>query len=473
MKAKQITTYHVKGEAKTWEKALAPEDESKSVKMIESNVINLYPDFAFQTIEGFGGAMTESSAYLLSRMDEETQNQALQDIFGPDGLHARFVRVPIASCDYSLEEYQAVADPIADPDLATFSIDRDRKYVLPMLKKAIEISAEPISVLMSPWSPPYQWKTAPKIAKNDAAVYGAMGMPVPEEIPQRNHGGSLKPEYYGSWAKYVVKYLQAYLDEGIPVTMLSLQNETVAATTWDSCVWTPEESKTYLKDYLYPEMKKAGLTDKIGIFIWDHNKERAFEWAETIIDAETDHMVAGIAFHWYSGDHFEALRMLRERFPKKKLLLSEACIEFSKYSAEDNLANAQKYAHDIIGNLNEGMSVFLDWNLVLDELGGPNHVKNFCDAPYLFDTARKQLVERELQSYIKHFSHYIETGAVRIGVSRYTDKLEITAFQENSKIVFVLLNRTQEAIPAFIRLNDTCAGLIAASNSIATGVVNI
>ena len=197
------------------------------------------------------------------------------------------------------------------------------------------------------------------------------------------------------------------------------------------------------------------------------------EWAETIIDAETDHMVAGIAFHWYSGDHFEALRMLRERFPKKKLLLSEACIEFSKYSAEDNLANAQKYAHDIIGNLNEGMSVFLDWNLVLDELGGPNHVKNFCDAPYLFDTARKQLVERELQSYIKHFSHYIETGAVRIGVSRYTDKLKITAFQKNSKIVFVLLNRTQEAIPAFIRLNDTCAGLIAASNSIATGVVNI
>ena len=99
MKAKQITTYHVKGEAKTWEKALAPEDESKSVKMIESNVINLYPDFAFQTIEGFGGAMTESSAYLLSRMDEETQNQALQDIFGPDantapeGVEALFLYV--------------------------------------------------------------------------------------------------------------------------------------------------------------------------------------------------------------------------------------------------------------------------------------------------------------------------------------------------------------------------------------------
>ena len=162
--------------------------------------------------------------------------------------------------------------------------------------------------------------------------------------------------------------------------MLTLQNEPKAVQTWDSCIYTAQEEKIFLRDYVWPSLAEHNLTD-IDIYIWDHNKERAFEWAETIIDAETDHMVAGIAFHWYSGDHFEALRMLRERFPKKKLLLSEACIEFSKYSAEDNLANAQKYAHDIIGNLNEGMSVFLDWNLVLDELGGPNHVKNFCDAP--------------------------------------------------------------------------------------------
>ena len=138
-------------------------------------------------------------------------------------------------------------------------------------------------------------------------------------------GGSLKPEYYGSWAKYVVKYLQAYLDEGIPVTMLSLQNETVAATTWDSCVWTPEESKTYLKDYLYPEMKKAGLTDKIGIFIWDHNKERMIEHVLTVLDEETMDMVAGIAFHWYSGDHFEAVELMKQKYPDKTFMLSECC----------------------------------------------------------------------------------------------------------------------------------------------------
>ena len=415
----------------------------------EEQLINLYPQVIYQQMDGFGGAITDSAAYIYSLMNPEQKKQMLDEYFGQGTMKYRFVRIPIDSCDFSLSHYEADGDE-ADASFESFSFARVEKYILPMLADAEAAYGGRLEIMLSPWSPPAYMKTN----------------------GERNHGGKLKACYWKRWAEYICRYVEEYRSRGFNVTMLTLQNEPKAVQTWDSCIYTAQEEKIFLRDYVWPSLAEHNLTD-IDIYIWDHNKERAFEWAETIIDAETDHMVAGIAFHWYSGDHFEALRMLRERFPKKKLLLSEACIEFSKYSAEDNLANAQKYAHDIIGNLNEGMSVFLDWNLVLDELGGPNHVKNFCDAPYLFDTARKQLVERELQSYIKHFSHYIETGAVRIGVSRYTDKLEITAFQENSKIVFVLLNRTQEAIPAFIRLNDTCAGLIAASNSIATGVVNI
>ena len=113
-------------------------------------------------------------------------------------------------------------------------------------------------------------------------------------------------------------------------------------------------------------MVKNDLND-IEIFIWDHNKERIFERACAIIDETTDHMIAGIAFHWYSGDHSESLDYLRRKFPDKKMILSEACIEYSKYSADDYLTNAQKYAHDIIGNLNNGMTAFYDWNLLLRE----------------------------------------------------------------------------------------------------------
>ena len=138
-----------------------------------------------------------------------------------------------------------------------------------------------------------------------------------------------------------------------------MQNESKAVQTWDSCIYTAKEQKEFLRDYLWPSLKVHGLDD-IGIYLWDHNKERVFEWAETIIDEETTGMIRGMAFHWYSGDHFEALRMIREKYPDKQLLLSEACIEYSKFSADDYLNNAQKYAHDMMGNLNEGMNTFLD-----------------------------------------------------------------------------------------------------------------
>ena len=184
-------------------------------------------------------------------------------------------------------------------------------------------------------------------------------------------------------------------------------------------------------------------------------------------------MVAGIAFHWYSGDHFENLRMIREQFPRKKLLLSEACIEYSKRAPDDYLKNAQKYAHDIIGNMNEGMETFLDWNLVLDELDGPNHVKNYCDAPFLYDMKKKELTETNILSYLWHFSHFIESGAVWIGVSRYTDKLEVTAFQKDNRIVFVLLNRSGEDIPAYIRLGERCAAIKVSARSIGSGMIEV
>ena len=167
----------------------------------------------------------------------------------------------------------------------------------------------------------------------------------------------LKEEYQSRWAEYICLYIKELRKKGCMVNRISLQNEPAAVQTWDSCIYSAEQEKTFLRDFLYPEMVKNDLND-IEIFIWDHNKERIFERACAIIDETTDHMIAGIAFHWYSGDHFESLDYLRRKFPDKKMILSEACIEYSKYSADDYLTNAQKYAHDIIGNLNNGMTAF-------------------------------------------------------------------------------------------------------------------
>ena len=254
------------------------------------------------------------------------------------------------------------------------------------------------------------------------------------------------------------------------MTGLTLQNEPKAVQTWDSCVYTAMEERLFLKDYMWPALERHGLTD-IGIYIWDHNKERAFEWAETIIDDETDRMIKGGAFHWYSGDHFEALQMIRERFPEKQLLLSEACTEYCKFSADDYLVNAQKYDYDMIGNLNHGMNSFMDWNLILDEMGGPNHVGNYCDAPYLYNMKTGELKESNIQLHIWYFSHFIEEGAVRIGVSRYTDELEVTAFKNKDHIVIIILNRTCKSIPAYIRIKDECVKIVVSPMSISTGMI--
>ncbi len=414
---------------------------------MENKLVGIYPEIRYQTWEGFGGAVTDSAGYVFSLLNEEQKREMINQYFGKDQMKYQFVRIPIDSCDFSLEHYEADGNE-EDADFSDFSFARVEKYILPLLDAAEACYGSKLDIMLTPWSPPSYMKTN----------------------GERNNGGKLKAEYKSRWAEYICRYIEEYLNRGYHVTKLSMQNEPKAVQTWDSCVFTAEEEKEFLIEYLWPALKAHGLKG-IEIFIWDHNKERAFEWAEALIDEKTDEMIAGIAFHWYSGDHFENLRMIRERFPGKKLLMSEGCIEYSKFTADDYLKNAQRYAHDIIGDLNEGMDIFLDWNLILDGSGGPNHVKNYCDAPFLYDIIHGQLTEGYILAYLWHFAHFIEPGAVRMGVSRYTDKLEVTAFRKDERIVFVILNRTAEELPVYIRLGDQCAGITVSAQSIGSGVI--
>ncbi len=490
MKAKQITTYAVNGKAVVEEYTLPVTYEADEARHLESHVINIYPDMAYQEIEGFGGALTETVGYLYSKMNEADRKQFLEDHFGKNGQRYKFLRMHIDSCDYSLEEYQAVADPLSDPDLTTFSIGRDRKYMLPMLKDAMAMAQEPFNVLLSPWSPPKQWKTPPARPKNDASVYGAnpaMAPFLPKAdygTPSRCNGGSLKKEHYKDWAIYLAKYVQAYLDEGVPVTMMSLQNETIAATEWDSCIWTPQEQKTFLKDYLYPVFKEAGLTDTVGLYIWDHNKERVVEFAREVIDEETAGMIEGIAFHWYSGDHFESLGAARDMFPDMKLMGSECCalhppgkdnpfaalfgMDGKKSVPEVEYEDAAAYGHDMIGNLNNGMNRWIDWNLCVDKNGGPRHVPSGFGAPICANedgTYRKLLTFH----YIGHFSRYILPGARRIGFSRCDGRVELTAARNpDGSIAVVLLNSGQADASYAIRMDGQIIRILVPSRTIST-----
>lgn len=419
--------YQSSGQAGTTEEysaAFVPDDGT------EDKVINIYPQMQYQTMEGFGGALTDAAGSVFAMLDKEQKDTLLTNYFMPENMNYRMVRMHIDSCDFSTHMF-AADDIEGDSELEYFQFKDVEQYMLPLLDAAEAKAGKKLPVMLTPWSPPAYMKTNGK----------------------RKEGGSLKKEYYGQWARYISRYIQEYRDRGYLVTRLSVQNEPKAVQTWDSCVFTAEEEKVFLRDYLYPELKR-NHQDDIEIFIWDHNKERAFERACAIIDDTTDSMIAGVAFHWYSGDHFDALALIHERFPDKKLILSESCLEFCKYDKSDECLNAVRLAHDMIGNLNHGMSSFYDWNILLDEKGGPNHVGNYCDAPYLFHTEKHELEERDVLRYYWHFSHFIKLGAIRVAHTCYTADLDVTAWKNpDNTIAAVILNRTEESKPYVIRMN--------------------
>lgn len=425
---------------KFWEETSVERD----VVTDHMHVINVYPEVTYQKFHGFGGALTEAAAHIYGQMSGEKKKAIIEDCYGESGLRYKIGRIHMNSCDFALGNYSYVDE--GDMELKTFDISHDRKEILPMIADATE-KAGNMRFLMSPWSPPAFMKTN-----------GEM-----------NHGGKLKEECYEAWADYFVKFIEEYRKEGVDIAWLTVQNEPMAVQTWDSCIYTSEDESRFVRDYLGPKLEAAGLSD-VGIFVWDHNKEEAYQrFKEVIADEQTEKYVAGEAVHWYTGDHFEALEMVRKMYPKKEIFFTEGCVEYSRFADSGEVQKAEMYAHDILGNLNAGINASLDWNLLLDSAGGPNHVGNFCAAPLMCDPAADTYEKRLSYYYIGQFSRYIKEGAVRIGTTRYADGIEVTGFlNPDGERVIVLLNKTELARPYTLREDGkgVCGEL--ASHSIQT-----
>lgn len=421
---------------------------AEDVEGVENQVVNLYPDRCFEEFEGFGGAITDAAGYVYSLMDEEDKKKVIETYFEEDQMGYRLIRVHMDSCDFSTEMYEAVSDP-EDRELKTFSFERTEKYILPMLQDAQKAAGGKVELMLSPWSPPAFMKTN----------------------GSRKNGGQLKSEYADMWADCICRYIGEFRNRGFKVRRISLQNEAKAVQTWDSCVYSASQEKEFLEEHMYPALIRHGL-EEIEVFIWDHNKERAFERAEKTVTGKAADMVSGVACHWYSGDHFECLDLLRRFHPELKLIISESCIEYSKFSAEDEFDNAARLSHEIIGDLNHGVTAFYDWNILLDETGGPNHVGNLCQAPFLYDTGSRKLMPQKIKEHFWHFSHFIHPGAKRMAFSRYTDKIDMTAFvNPDGTPVFVMLNRSEVELPVEIRLDGQTVSFVLGAHEILTGEI--
>jgi glucosylceramidase len=307
------------------------------------------------------------------------------------------------------------------------------------------VAGTDFKLFSSPWSPPAWMKTN-----------GEM-----------NHGGKLKPEYRDAWALYFAKYIKAYKQEGIDVWGLTIQNEPAATQSWDSCIWSAEEEGQFVRDHLGPTLEKHGLGN-VKIMVWDHNKDIIFERVEPIFsDPKTAKYVWGAAFHWYSGDNFENLDKVHRAFPDKKLVFTEGCQEGGVHLGSWNLG--ERYAHDIIGDLNNWTVGWTDWNMVLNETGGPNHVGNLCDAPIIANAKENKLYYQSSYYYLGQFSKYIRPGAVRIGCSMNNCPLEATAFKNlNGQIVVNVMNKTDSDTEFYLQLPKGSVRVLSPAHSIMT-----
>ena len=399
-----------------------PESELLHDSKTELRSIKVDKNQIRQSILGFGGAFTEASASIYNELDGDRKSEIIQAYFGDSGNQYNMGRTHINSCDFSLGNYALCEEE--DRKLDRFSIERDKKMLIPFIKEALNEASSPVLIMASPWSPPPWMKT------NN----------------QMNHGGKLKEEFQYTWAEYYCKYIEFYERDGVPIWGISVQNEPEAVQTWDSCIYTGEEERDFIKNFLGPALKRNKYLDK-KLVIWDHNRDVMVERSRTVLsDPDAAQYVWGTGFHWYNGDHFDEVQKVHDEFPDKELIFTEGCQEGGPHIGSWDLG--ERYATSIINDLNRYTVGWIDWNLLLDERGGPNHVGNYCSAPIIVNTKTQDLLYQSSYFYLGHFSRFFSRGDKIVQCENTTSQLlSLSGINKNDKLTTTIMNKEEYSIP--------------------------
>ncbi|MFD2567083.1 glycoside hydrolase family 30 protein [Pseudotenacibaculum haliotis] len=441
--------------------------------------VTIFPEKQYQTITGFGGAFTESSAYLLNKLSKENRQEVLEAYFSEKGANYSLTRTHMNSCDFSLTNYSYT--PVeGDKELKHFSIKEDKDDLIPMIKDAMAISKEGFKLFASPWT------AAPWMKDNKKWV-----------------GGKLLPEYYDTWALFFSKYVDAYNAEGIDIWGFTVENEPHGnGDNWESMLFSPEEMTDFVQNHLGPKLEADGKGDLI-ILGYDQNREGIKEWVDVMYkDEASSKYYDGTAIHWYEStyDFFpKALQYAHKKAPNKYLIQTEACVDsevpkwkddawyWSKEATDwgwDWAPEHQKhlhpkyvpvyrYARDIIGCLNNWVDGWVDWNMVLDTQGGPNWFKNWCVAPVIVDPEKDEVYYTPIYYTLAHFSKYIRPGAKRIDFKNTDDSLMVTATKNpDNSIAIIVFNPTKDPKSFQLNLNDLSKPLSINPQAIQTIMIN-
>ncbi|WP_228257890.1 glycoside hydrolase family 30 protein [Pseudoxanthomonas winnipegensis] len=393
------------------------------------NSIFVDPTRRFQTVMGVGGAITDAAAETYAKLSKAKQAEFMKAYYDPDaGIGYSWARTTIHSSDFSSASYTYIKE--GDKDLKTFSIAHDRKYRIPMIKQAIAAAGGTLPMFASPWS-------APAFMKDNKSML---------------KGGHLLPEYADAWANYYAKFIAAYEKEGIPIWGISIQNEPMAVQIWESMQFSAEQERDFLKDHLGPTMAKAGYGDK-KIIVWDHNRDMMVHRANVLFDdPEAAKYAWGMGFHWYEtwagfDPMYDNVAAVSRAYPDKPLLLTEASIEKFDFDRIQDWAHGERYGASMIHDFNSGAVAWTDWNILLDEHGGPNHVGNYCFAPLQADTRTGELIYTPPYWYIGHFSKFIRPQAQRVSAASSRSNLMTTAFlSRDNRLATVVMNGSDQAI---------------------------
>jgi glucosylceramidase len=413
------------------------------------------PSHSYQTLLGIGGALTDASAETFAKLPKAQQQEFLQAYYSPTaGIGYTLARTHIGSCDFSSASYTYIKE--GDKSLKSFSVKPDEKYRIPFIKQAMAAAGGKLTMFVSPWTPPAFMKTNHDLL----------------------HGGKLLPEFRQPWADHYIKFIEAYEKQGIPIWGLSVQNEEMATQKWESCLYTAEEERDFIKEYLGPTLQKGGMGEK-KLIAWDHNRDLLYQRASTVLDdPEAAKYVWGIGYHWYetwttSGPLFDNERRVHETYPNTNLIFTEGCVENFKFDQVNDWKLGERYGNSMINDFNAGTVGWTDWNVLLDEKGGPNHVGNFCFAPIIADTRTGKLIYTNAYYYIGHFSKFIRPGAKRVAATTNRDWLQATSFvNTDGKVAVVVMNSGDKPQEFQLWVKGQAAATTSPAHSIATYVID-
>lgn len=510
---------------------IAPKENISFIKgqVPKGNIIKIHPSIIKQEIDGIGSSFTESSAFVLAHLDEEKRKEVMDKIFSDKGANFSLTRTHIGSCDFTVEGKYSYLDKVGDIQLKSFSIKSDKegfdfkKYpgikdpsydLLPMINEAIDIKNQQkdneLRIIASAW-------TAPSWMKDIEEWYI-------KGTPENNHqgtGGKLKPGYEETYANYLIRYLDAYKSEGVKIWGITPVNEPHGNNgQWESMHFTPESQNQFIKKYLGPKLTKNGFED-VKLLIYDQNRDGLEHWADVILgDKETAKYVYGSAVHWYESTnkvYEDVFERVNAKFPDQAIIHTEGCIDdlgkdapggildphrFKEtewfdndsfwwnenatdwaYSAtwqavimEDHpiYTPVHRYARNIIVSIDHWLKGWIDWNIVLDQRGGPNHVGNFCGAPIMIDLDSKHIYYTPIYYILAQFSRTIRPGDKAVQTEKTLDGLDNDALHAcatingNNLLTVQLLNTTKKPLEFNLQIDDQYAIIKMVANSVQT-----